>query len=251
MFRTLPVLLFAMIACPAMAQESPSPAELSGQIRESLQALEFDRAAGLAEQLAATAAEDRSGDQYRLRAADALLRSGRPEKAVPLFDEFAKKYPDQKPYLWQRGIALYFVGRFADGAEQFEVHRQVNSNDVENAAWHYLCVAKNDSPETADSLLLPAPGDPREPMEQVLEMFRHRQPRRVTERLAELKQAGSLTESAQFYGQLYLGLYADAVSDRATAAKHMKRAVDHAPRNYMGDVARVYFTFLSKQKTPK
>lgn len=170
---------------------------------------------------------------------------------MPLFDQFAENYPDQKPYLWQRGIALYFVGRFADGAEQFEVHRQVNPNDVENAAWHYLCVAKNDSPETADSLLLPAPGDPREPMEQVLEMFRDREPERVTERLEALKQAGSLTESAQFYGQLYLGLYADAVSDRAAAVKHIKQAVEHAPRNYMGDVARVYLTFLTKPKAPK
>lgn len=247
MLAKLLLTVFVVTAVSANAQEPDSYVQLSKETRAALQELDFDKAADLAERLAKLA----PNDDYRLRAADALLRSGRAERAVELFDQFAAKHPGQKPYLWQRGIALYFVGRYADGAEQFEVHRGVNPNDVENAAWHYLCVAKKDSPETADKLLLPAPGDPREPMEQVLEMFRNRDPERVADRLKQLRQDGEASDSATFYGELYLGLYADALSERSQALRHMKRSVQHAPRNYMGDVARVYLRHLSEPQSPK
>ncbi|MCG8649242.1 MAG: tetratricopeptide repeat protein, partial [Pirellulales bacterium] len=54
--------------------------------------------------------------------------------------------------------------------------------------------------------------------------------------------------SAEFYGDFYLGLYADAKGDRETALKYLSRSAKDAPRNYMGDVARVYKKFLEEQK---
>lgn len=240
-------LALAWFASAAAAQQA-APAKptdeavtLAVEARAALQALDFDRAAKLAQQLA----EKAPNDAFRLRAADTLLRSGKAPQAVVLFDAYAEQHPDEKPYLWQRGIALFFVGRFADGAEQFEVHRRVNPNDVENAAWHYLCVAKKDSPEKADQLLLPAPGDPREPMEQVLEMFRTRDAGPVTERLKSIDQDTPTGKSAHFYGQLYLGLYADAIGKESDAKAHLDQAAGNAPRNYMGDVARVYAKHLA------
>jgi len=229
-----------VVAGPVVGQESTSPSELAMRARAALHDLDFDKAAQWARKLVRAAPDD----EYRLRAADTLLRCGRADEAVELFDQYASEHPDQKPYLWQRGIALYFVGRYADGAEQFEVHRGVNPNDVENAAWHYLCIAKKDSPEAADKLLLPAPGDPREPMEQVLAMFRQRDPQPVKDRLARFDRNDSVARSARFYGNLYLGLYADAVSDPEAARKHIQSAVKDAPKNYMGDVARVYAKHL-------
>ena len=35
-----------------------------------------------------------------------------------------------------------YAGRYQDCREQFESHRTVNPDDVENAAWHFLCVAR-------------------------------------------------------------------------------------------------------------
>jgi lipoprotein NlpI len=76
------------------------------------------------------------------------------------------------PQLWQRGIALYYAGRYDDCRKQFEAHRTVNPDDVENAAWHYLCVARAESPARAKAALLPVGPDARVPMKQVYELFK-------------------------------------------------------------------------------
>ena len=88
------------------------------------------------------------------------------------FDNLVKLVPAIAPQLWQRGIALYYAGRYRDCRAQFESHRTVNPNDVENAAWHFLCVARAESPEKARSALLPVGPDRRVPMPQIYEMFR-------------------------------------------------------------------------------
>ena len=75
--------------------------------------------------------------------------AGRIAESVRGFDEVARRAPDVAPQLWQRGIALYYAGRYADCRAQFESHRLVNPDDVENAAWHFLCVARAESPVRA------------------------------------------------------------------------------------------------------
>lgn len=178
---------------------------------------------------------------------DAALRSGEIDAAVVGFDRVVKTWPDRMPYLWQRGIALYFAGRFDDAAEQFRQHRVVNPNDVENAAWHFLCVAKSRSPEVAQEKLLPALGDRREPMGEIMNMLATGNKSVVQKRMDEVAQTspGSrAAEDAKFYGDFYLGLYADANGDMADAKRHMKSAAADAPSHYMGDVARVYAKHL-------
>ncbi len=100
------------------------------------------------------------------------FRSGRIEESVAGFDRLVKLAPDALPQLWQRGIALYYAGRFKDCRAQFESHRTVNPNDVENAAWHFLCVARAESPAKAKAALLPVGPDSRVPMSQIYQMFR-------------------------------------------------------------------------------
>jgi len=74
------------------------------------------------------------------------------------------------PQLWQRGIALYYAGRYDDCRKQFEAHRTVNPDVVENAAWHFLCVARADSVAAARAALLPVGPDRRVPMHEVYGM---------------------------------------------------------------------------------
>ena len=100
------------------------------------------------------------------------FEQGRFAQSASTFDEVAKAVPGQAPHLWQRGIALYYAGRYADCRRQFESHRTVNPDDVENAAWHFLCVAREQSPDKARAALLPVGPDFRSPMREVYQMFR-------------------------------------------------------------------------------
>src|SRR5262249_61108175 len=91
----------------------------------------------------------------------------------------------------------------------FESHRTVNPDDVENAAWHFLCVARAESPEKAKEALLPVGPDPRVPMAQIYRMFGGTlAPEQV------LSAAGARPES-QFYAHLYVGLYFEALRNKA------------------------------------
>jgi lipoprotein NlpI len=165
------------------------------------------------------------------------FENGQFQQSARTFDELAKAIPDEAPELWQRGIALYYAGRFTDCRRQFESHRTVNPDDVENAAWHFLCVAREQSPEKARAELLPVGPDARVPMREVYQMFRGT--------LAAddvLKSAGTQLDGL-FYAHLYIGLYSEATGRKDEALKHIKEAAsDRYARvgGYMHMVARVH-----------
>ena len=167
---------------------------------------------------------------------------GRVAESVVGFDTLARIDPARAPQLWQRGIALYYVGRYQDCRSQFESHRTVNPNDVENAAWHFLCVARAESPQRAKAALLPVGPDARTPMRQVYEMFRGD----LTPE-AVMAAAGSRPEG-QFYAHLYVGLYADALGNANLALEHIKAAADdrYAAGGYMHAVAKIHLTQLQR-----
>ncbi|MCG8648634.1 MAG: tetratricopeptide repeat protein, partial [Pirellulales bacterium] len=187
------MLIIAAVASSAWAQGTQEPSQQESSQQESsipsrrlLRAKAFE-ALSLGDNRAAAQAADslvkhHPDDALAVRtAADVYLRVGDSKTAVKLFDQYVKQHPDDLPYLWQRGIALYFVGDYQEGAKQFEVHRTVNPNDVENAAWHFLCVAKAKSFQEARRLVLPAPGDSRIPMDEVLAMLSNGDTRRSEE----------------------------------------------------------------------
>ena len=157
-------------------------------------------------------------------------------ESVAGFDKLVSVAPQAMPQLWQRGIAQYYAGRYADCRKQFEAHRNVNPNDVENAAWHYLCVARAESPAKARAALLPVGPDSRAPMKEIYRMYRGElTPQQV------LDAAGSGLE-AQFYAHLYVALFHEAQGDRDQAKKHITIAAEDrfAAGGYMHMVARVH-----------
>jgi lipoprotein NlpI len=175
--------------------------------------------------------------QEVLNRAIADFRSGRITESVAGFDSLVKLVPSIQPELWQRGIALYYAGRYQDCREQFESHRTVNPNDVENAAWHFLCVARSESADAARRALLPVGPDPRTPMQQIYEMFRGMRPPQDV-----LDSAGT-SLGAQFYARLYAGLYYEAIGNRELAMEYMTAAAQDrfaAAGGYMHDVAKVH-----------
>jgi lipoprotein NlpI len=188
---------------------------------------------------AATSPLQKPGDDPRAllnRAIDDFL-AGRVAQSVAGFDRVAAVAPDAMPHLWQRGIALYYVGRYADCRKQFEAHRAVNPDDVENPAWHFLCVARAESPQNARAALLTVGPDQRSPMREIYQMFRGALPP------AAVLSAAGATASARFFAELYVGLYYEATGETEQAVRHLNAAA--SPRfvevgGYMHRVATLH-----------
>ena len=171
--------------------------------------------------------------------------AGRLADSVAGFDRVVALAPQAAPQLWQRGIALYYAGRYQDCRAQFESHRTVNPDDVENAAWHFLCVARAESVARARAALLPVGPDPRVPMGQVYLMLRG------TLLPDEVVSAAGAQVAPQFYAHLYVGLYYDALGDRTRALEHISvAAADRfaSVGGYMHTVARIHLDLLQKSR---
>jgi lipoprotein NlpI len=192
------------------------------------------------------AAED--ADVLERRGSD-LFRAGKFAESVAAFDEEIRLEPRRAPWHWKRGISLYYAGRYADGAKQFEGYQTVDDNDVENAVWRYLCQVRDPAvgPEKARSGILPIKNDGRVPMMQIYSMFRgEAEPDDV---LAACRDEGISTaerEHRLFYAHLYLGLFHEAHGRNAEAIKHMTEAKRLRIAHYMGDVAVVHADLLVK-----
>ncbi len=173
------------------------------------------------------------------------FEAGRIAESAAGFDTLVKVQPSLAPQLWQRGITLYYAGRYADCRAQFELHRTVNPDDVENAAWHFLCVARAESAAKARAALLPVGPDARVPMRQIYEMFRG------TLSPEQMLQAAGSQATGQFYAQLYAGLYFEAQRDDRRALEHiMAAAADRYADagGYMHTVARVHLGILQRRR---
>jgi lipoprotein NlpI len=120
----------------------------------------------------------------------------------------------------------------------------VNPDDVENAAWHFLCVARGESAEQAKRALLPVGPDSRIPMHEIYEMFRGKYtPEQV------MRAAGDEID-AQFYAYLYTGLYYEALGDAERALRQIREAAGDrfSAAGYMHGVARVHLDLLNRAK---
>ena len=170
------------------------------------------------------------------------FKMGHIEEAIRDFDKAIELHPSLEPYHWQRGIAFYYAGHYQEGRRQFELHRLVNPNDVENAVWHFLCVAKLEGVEAARQVMIPIQIDRRVPMMEIDELFRGEG---AVEKVIQATRAGKppAAELNQrlFYADLYLGLYHEALGNRTKALDHIRRAAhDYGAGHYMAEVARVH-----------
>jgi len=174
------------------------------------------------------------------------FRRARISDAITDFDRQIKLRPDQAAGHWQRGIAYYYAGQYEKGARQFELHQTVNPQDVENAAWHFLCVARtpNATIEAARKNLIPVTQDSRIPMAQIRQLFAGN----VTPE-AVLRAGEDAGETAKFYADLYVGLYYEALNRSDESLRFVRRAADNpaAKESYMGDVARVHVALRTQK----
>jgi lipoprotein NlpI len=171
------------------------------------------------------------------------------KEAIADFDKVVELHPDQGPYHWQRGIAYYYAGDFEKGQKQFESHQTVNPNDVENAVWHFLCVARAKNIDEARKQLIPISGDSRVPMKEIHGLFSGSGSEEMVLKAA-LKASSRGETDPLFYAHLYLGLYEEARGHAKESLDHIRKAVnDYGQSHYMGDVARVHLKLREKPKT--
>ncbi|MFN0103062.1 MAG: tetratricopeptide repeat protein [Bryobacteraceae bacterium] len=180
---------------------------------------------------------------YQRQGEDAF-RAAKFAESVAAFDKVIAARPDQAAQHWQRGISLYYAGRFADCKAQFELHRTVNPEDFENAAWHMLCAARIDGFKEAQKKLIPIREDGRVPMRELHALWKGEG---SVERVVN---AAADSRGGNFYGNLYLALFEETRGKRDASKVHAQRAAELAPQDYMGDVARIHWRMLSGKKLP-
>lgn len=235
-------LLFGLLTSTLAAQQHPSQGELRDAGFQALQRGDRPAAVEAADALVADFPNDAVA--WRL-AGDLYLRAGEIPKALTQFKRYIARVPKHEPELWQHGIALALTGEYEAGKELFELHRTANPHDVENALWHFYCVAKASTPQQARGIILPAPGDRRVPMEQLLRLYRGEgDEAAVRAAVDELPPQSSQLTSAAFYADLYLAMHADAEGDRQRALELAEQAAAAKEVNYMTDVGRVYHGLL-------
>jgi lipoprotein NlpI len=212
--------------------------EALGQHTEAVadfdKALEFD--AKLAE-----AYDHRGSERFKL---------GQVKESLADFDKYLELRPEAKNGHWKRGISLYYAGKFEEGRKQFEGYEKVDTNDVENAVWHYLCNAREVGVEKARAAMLKIGKDGRVPMMEVYALYAGKA--KPDDVLAAARAGNPGKDDLKrrlFYAHLYLGLYYEAEGDKKKAREHITQAADdYRIGHYMGDVARVHRDLLKKEK---
>ncbi|HEV7280859.1 MAG TPA: hypothetical protein VGN57_11705 [Pirellulaceae bacterium] len=239
-------LVIAAIAC---ADEATTSRELLAQAQAEAERGESEAAVRTASE--ALKLDDSLAAAWYLRGRERFKLS-QFQESVADFDRYVELMPQAASRQWERGIALYYAGEYAKGAEQFALYQTYHNADVENAAWHYLCVAraeggeKGAGVEKARRSLLPIENDRRVPM---MEIYRLYQGEATPEDVLKAARAGEPGKEELagrlFYARLYIGLYHEAASQHDLSRKYLLEAADeHAEtrtiNRYMYDVARVH-----------
>ena len=216
---------------------SAAAADKEGQYQKALDLLDK-----------AIATDPKAGAAYQLRGLT-KFKLGNIAGSIADFDKYIDLEPKQKARHWQRGISYYYAGRFDDGMRQFEGYQTVDSNDVENAVWRYLCQAKKDGIKKARADMLKIGKDARVPMKEIYELFAGRlKPGDVLDAAKAGKPSEDKLNERLFYAHLYLGLFFESEGDAKKALEHLTVAADHKIGHYMWDVARVHRDLLRKAK---
>ncbi len=195
--------------------------------------------------LRAAAAFDRRGGDHFV--------AGRIKESVADFDMAVKLDPKREPWHWRRGISYYYAGEFEKGKKQFEGYQTVDSSDVENATWRYLCMARLSGAAEASKAILKIGDDRRVPMRQIYDLYAGKlKPEDVLKAATAGKPPPPALNMRLFYAHLYLGLYYEAAGREKLARKHLyKAADDHRIGHYMWDVAHIHANILRAKEKKK
>ncbi|CAI0404920.1 unnamed protein product [Linum tenue] len=168
-----------------------------------------------------------------------LFRQGDVVGSLAEFDKAIELDPRQKAYMWQRGLSLYYLDRFEEGAEQFRLDVAMNPNDTEESIWCFLCEAQLFGVHEARKRFLEVGRDPRPVMREAYNMFRDGGD---PEKFAAAFSNGR--ENEYFYASLYTGLYHECQKEADSAKFHLvaacKSVYGKKSDDYMASLAKVH-----------
>lgn len=168
------------------------------------------------------------------------------EGSISDFDAFLAYIPEQDPHHWQRGLSYYYAEEYEKGKAQFERHQTVNTQDVENAVWHFICAvrAPGGSVESAREDFIDIQRDSRIPMKEVHELFAGTGGVEAVLEAAAPNNDNVISDEERnhlCYAHLYLGLYFEAIGDEDKMREHIRLAAfDYSMEHYMGKTAQVH-----------
>ena len=185
------------------------------------------------------------------------------EGATLDFDALIAKSPGSKPYLWQRGIALYYIDEFREAEKQFREDVKVNPNDTEEAAWAFLSQMRKGGEgggegggggdvsstlnKAREEFVELAGRDSRKVMGSVLRLYKtgDEEAKKTLESLSKKPADSTQSASDAFYASLYLGLYSEALGNTEEAKYWVKKANgtpygQRASGDFMTSVAKVH-----------
>jgi lipoprotein NlpI len=194
----------------------------------------------------------KSAAAYDHRGSEQFKR-GKIAESLRDFDRALKLEPSAGPGHWKRGITLYYLGKYDEGRKQFKGYEKVDTNDVENAVWHFLCAVRAENLAKARASMLKIGRDARVPMMRVYDLYRGScKPADVLAAAEAGKPTDAERKQRLFYAHLYLGLNYDVTGNARKALEHMTLAAEkYRIPHYMGDVARVHLDLLRKQNQKK
>ncbi|KAK2403167.1 Tetratricopeptide repeat (TPR) superfamily protein [Trifolium repens] len=159
-----------------------------------------------------------------IRRGMSLFKQGDVLGSVTEFDRAIELDPRQKAYLWQRGLSLYYLDRFEEGAEQFRIDVAQNPNDTEESiSYGAIYVGR----------------DPRPVMRETYNMFKDGgDPEKLVAAFSNSR------ESDYFYASLYAGLYYESQKENDAAKVHIVAACQSSygqrSDDYMASLSKVH-----------
>ncbi len=151
------------------------------------------------------------------------------------FNQAEKLNPQLTPYLWQRGLTYFYLGKYAQGARQFELDLSIQSQDIEETLWYFLCLAQLEGVDVAKECLLSVKYDPRLIIRQIYQFFAGQCNLSTVLKIAQEEGLRGL-----FYGNLYIGLYYEAYGNYERSQFHIQEAIKHKTNDYMWHLACVH-----------
>jgi lipoprotein NlpI len=173
------------------------------------------------------------------------------KEAIADFDEEIKLEPAREPWHWKRGLAYYYAGQYEKGRDQFQQYHDREDNDVENAVWRVMCMARirDVGLRKAQDEILVVRRDRRVPMMEVYALFAGKaKPEDVLKAIEQGEPSDQERNGRMFYGHLYLGLHADMTGEPKRAIEHLKTATAHPIDHFMWDIAKLHLAMLTADK---